>query len=189
MMKSPNEKLRRARELKGWSQQKVASLIETTKESVCVWESGKHRPGKYYQEKLCALFEKNAEELGFIDTQSTTKQATEPNMMASSLPSPQQSDNILITSTPFAQAISQGIMAAIYELEEQDLNKLRRKILQASGAIFVVLGPFDQQHYAKDDVLLNDNHMMLLQNEMNARWHVYQTGGALLLHIMVLMYG
>ncbi len=70
--KQPNEKLRRERELRGWSQQKVAELIGTSNQAVNRWENGQHKPGRYFQTLLCELFGKNAEELGFMYSLSSS---------------------------------------------------------------------------------------------------------------------
>ena len=58
--------LRREREQRGWSQAKVAELLETSPVSVSQWERGKFTPSPYFRERLCALFEKDAHALGFL---------------------------------------------------------------------------------------------------------------------------
>jgi transcriptional regulator with XRE-family HTH domain len=61
----PNEKLKREREKRGWSQEEVAKRIEVQDTStVSDWETGKHRPSLHFRTKLCKLFEMNADELG-----------------------------------------------------------------------------------------------------------------------------
>jgi transcriptional regulator with XRE-family HTH domain len=40
--KKPNENLRRKRELRGWSQRKLAELVGTDEQVVNRWESGPH---------------------------------------------------------------------------------------------------------------------------------------------------
>ena len=64
--KKPNTILRRERQLRGWSQQRVAELVETSEDVVSRWERGERRPIPFFQEKLCALYGKSAEELGFL---------------------------------------------------------------------------------------------------------------------------
>lgn len=64
--KQPNEQLRTERLRRGWSQKKVAFDIDTSKDMVSRWETGERVPSLYYQEKLCRLFGKTADELGFI---------------------------------------------------------------------------------------------------------------------------
>lgn len=66
--KRPNIQLRRERELKGWSQRMVAEQIETNPQTVTRWELGENKPSRYFQTKLCELFGKSAEELGFMQT-------------------------------------------------------------------------------------------------------------------------
>ena len=64
--RQPNEHLRHEREIRGWSQKRLADLIDTSKEVVGLWERGKRTTGKKYQERLCELFGKSAGELGFM---------------------------------------------------------------------------------------------------------------------------
>src|SRR5215467_16113835 len=61
----PNERLRRARSLKGWSQADLAAKIGTSFEMISRWERGVTVPSPYYRERLCAALGKTAEELGF----------------------------------------------------------------------------------------------------------------------------
>lgn len=62
----PNERLRRARILKGWSQVELAEKVGTGFEMVSRWERGLTVPGLYYRKRLLAVLEKSAEELGLI---------------------------------------------------------------------------------------------------------------------------
>ena len=64
--KKSNVPLRRERQLRGWSQRKVAELVETSEDVVSRWERGERKLGPFFQEKLCALYEKSTEELGFL---------------------------------------------------------------------------------------------------------------------------
>ncbi len=65
--KKPNRSLRFYRENRGWSQQKIAELVDTSEDMVSRWERGVTKTSPYYREKLCALFGKTAEELGFLE--------------------------------------------------------------------------------------------------------------------------
>jgi transcriptional regulator with XRE-family HTH domain len=58
--------LKEERELRGWSQSKVAEAISTTTRTINRWEQGKAFPYPYYRERLCALFGKNTRELGIL---------------------------------------------------------------------------------------------------------------------------
>lgn len=64
--RKPNSILRHERQLRGWSQRKVADLVETSEDVVSRWERGERKPSPFFQEKLCALYEKSAEELGIL---------------------------------------------------------------------------------------------------------------------------
>ncbi len=64
--KKPNDALRYHREMRGWSQRKVAEELDITEDKVSRWERGIRTTSPYYREKLCILFGKDAEELGFI---------------------------------------------------------------------------------------------------------------------------
>src|SRR6266567_6303115 len=58
--------LKYERELRGWSQAKVAEEIGTTVRTVSRWEHGLAIPYPYFREQLCTLFGKNAVELGLV---------------------------------------------------------------------------------------------------------------------------
>lgn len=61
-----NEQLIRIRQSRGWSQRRIASEVGTSEKRVSEWERGTATPSPFYQERLCALFQRDAEELGFI---------------------------------------------------------------------------------------------------------------------------
>src|SRR5438270_8494920 len=80
MTNAPNDQLKHERLLRGWSQKVVASRIGTDEGTVGRWELGKKKPSPYYRQKLCELFEKNAEELRLIDSSkvSSSKEVAAP---------------------------------------------------------------------------------------------------------------
>jgi transcriptional regulator with XRE-family HTH domain len=64
----PNQLLRHARLLRGWSQQRVADHINApNRQLVYRWETGKRSPGPFYRERLCQEFKMTAEELGLVE--------------------------------------------------------------------------------------------------------------------------
>ncbi|HJT54923.1 MAG TPA: NB-ARC domain-containing protein [Ktedonobacteraceae bacterium] len=63
---TPNERLKQERLLHGWSQADLAGQVGTDGYTVNRWERGRATPGPYFRQKLCDLFGKNAEELGFL---------------------------------------------------------------------------------------------------------------------------
>ncbi len=77
--KRPNAKLKRQREIHGWSQQYVARQIGTNAFTLGRWERGTNQPRAYFRAKLCALFELDAKDLGFSeDTNDVQDQDTKP---------------------------------------------------------------------------------------------------------------
>ena len=83
----PNRHLKQARELRGWSQAKVAGEIGTDATTVSRWERGLFSPTPYFRERLCTLFDKNAWELGLLENmhQARADEQTAPQQ-PSSLP-------------------------------------------------------------------------------------------------------
>ena len=67
------EILKYQRELRGWSQAKMAEGIGATPNRVSSWERGVALPSAYFREKLCLCLNMNAEELGLL-TASTSKE-------------------------------------------------------------------------------------------------------------------
>ncbi len=96
--RNPNHLLRRQRELRGWSQARLAEELlncceedprpsargEINAKMIGAWERGEHVPSPYYQEKLRLLFGKSAEELGFIEPLQPPEHA--PVVVPSSVP-------------------------------------------------------------------------------------------------------
>jgi|GEM_PF-1724696 len=62
--------LRRERELRGWSQSRMAQELGTTPNTISAWERGVSLPSPYFREKLYELLGKNAVELGLLEESS-----------------------------------------------------------------------------------------------------------------------
>jgi class 3 adenylate cyclase/transcriptional regulator with XRE-family HTH domain len=62
----PNERLRHARSLKGWSQAKLAEEVGTSFEMVSRWERGVTTPTLYFRARICEALGMTAEELGLV---------------------------------------------------------------------------------------------------------------------------
>jgi transcriptional regulator with XRE-family HTH domain len=69
--------LRLARESRYWSQQELADAIGTTPLNVGRWERGVTIPSPYFRHKLCEIFEKSPEELGFVQQDAETPYMSE----------------------------------------------------------------------------------------------------------------
>jgi tetratricopeptide (TPR) repeat protein/transcriptional regulator with XRE-family HTH domain len=62
----PNQLLKEARELRGWSQKYVAEQIGADHYYLSRWERGTASPSPYYRAKLCTLFGLDARALGLV---------------------------------------------------------------------------------------------------------------------------
>jgi transcriptional regulator with XRE-family HTH domain len=66
MSAGPNEKLKRQRQLRGWSQAYLGELLGVADYYISRWERGENAPSMFYQQKLCQIFALTAEELGLL---------------------------------------------------------------------------------------------------------------------------
>lgn len=81
---TPNHLLRAARKQRGWTQKTVADRIGAPLSlNVTRWEGGTAFPSAYYIEKLCLLFEKSAKDLGLLQHELDTRDASAPPQAAS----------------------------------------------------------------------------------------------------------
>lgn len=70
----PNHYLRDARLHAGWTQRDLADRLGTTALTIGRWERREMVPGSHFRHKLCALFSKSAEELGFLYNEQDKKE-------------------------------------------------------------------------------------------------------------------
>jgi tetratricopeptide (TPR) repeat protein len=137
-----NELLRRQRQQRGWSLQRVADEIRRlcerdgrrvgiTAHMVGTWERGNKKPSPLYREKLCVLYGECAERLGLI----------EANPHADPVPILQSSGQFL---QPSGQLPGENLDETIFldgdSLEAQDRDMRRRTFLRRmAGATGVAL--------------------------------------------------
>lgn len=68
------EQLKYQRELRGWSQAKMAEEIGATPNRISSWERGVALPGAYFREQLCIRLDMNAQELGLLPSDSDNEE-------------------------------------------------------------------------------------------------------------------
>ncbi|GCF10138.1 helix-turn-helix domain-containing protein [Dictyobacter arantiisoli] len=101
-----NEFIRQERIRRNWRQRDVAERLGTTPVTVTRWESGSHLPSAYFRMKLCTLFEKSEQELGFSQNDTIIFPVTEdPSVVRNeSIEAPREHalplDAIPVTSLP-----------------------------------------------------------------------------------------
>jgi tetratricopeptide (TPR) repeat protein/DNA-binding XRE family transcriptional regulator len=128
-----NERLRKERVQHNWRQQDVADRLGTTVLTVKRWERGNQQPSAYFRLKICTLFGKSAEELGFFQDNHQPPVSTEaPVPIQSSSISSDSSGlwNIPYPRNPFFT----GREDLLYALHEQ-LNREHTMALTQSWAI------------------------------------------------------
>src|SRR5215471_5187454 len=80
----PNKLLRQQRLLRGWSLQHVVEQLcllcqeeedvpGVSADMVSKWERGERKPSRFYQTKLCLLYNTTADQLGFLDALDSQK--------------------------------------------------------------------------------------------------------------------
>jgi WD40 repeat protein/DNA-binding XRE family transcriptional regulator len=82
--------LRQERERRGWSRNYVAEMVEVDVITVGRWERGERMPHPHYRQKLCALFEMTAQNLGLLPMLSQESHDTTSSEVPGALIEPQQ---------------------------------------------------------------------------------------------------
>ncbi|HEY7415208.1 MAG TPA: helix-turn-helix transcriptional regulator, partial [Ktedonobacteraceae bacterium] len=67
MQRDFQQHLKRERQMRGWSQARIAEEMGTTPNTISAWERGVSLPSPYFRAKLCELLGKSAIDLGLLD--------------------------------------------------------------------------------------------------------------------------
>jgi transcriptional regulator with XRE-family HTH domain len=136
--KHPNEALRYHRLLRGWSQHKVADEIGASNEMISRWEGGMKKTSIFYQEKLCALFGKNAEELGFLLPAANDRSREAPvQEMESGLNLPMLNRGE-ITQQSDASSHQQGEFASLLEATTKLVQRPQNALLTTNPVLTTI---------------------------------------------------
>ncbi len=138
MSAQANFHLRRARELRGWSQAKLAQELETSTINVGRWERGEAFPSPFFRERLCALFGHNAQELGLIPPQPAESPKLLTESFSPSSPLPEKD----FTPEPLSDPTLPLIYGYRTELIGRDglLTSLKSSLLQQEHSRLVLHG-------------------------------------------------
>jgi transcriptional regulator with XRE-family HTH domain len=121
----PNELLRRARLLRGWSQQRVADHINApNRQLVYRWETGRRSPGPFYRERLCQEFKMTAEELGLVELT-----ILDPADAAGTVAGDRSGGSTDVVDSPLAESVNE-LMRELWRDEVK-----RRAVLQMLAAL------------------------------------------------------
>jgi tetratricopeptide (TPR) repeat protein/transcriptional regulator with XRE-family HTH domain len=78
--RAPNVHLRLEREQRGWSQKQVGAAIGTNAVMVSRWECGAMKPGPHFRQRLCAVYDRTPEELGFVPAAEVSAAVCRPEV-------------------------------------------------------------------------------------------------------------
>lgn len=111
MNQSQYIKLRQEREQRGWSRTYIAEQVGVDITTVGRWERGERLPHPHYRQKLCALFEKSAQDLGLLsevsEEQDGLASISDLRPLSSSI------DELGITDSPVKELVSQPTQALL----------------------------------------------------------------------------
>lgn len=135
----PNEHLRRARLVKGWSQAELAEQVGTSFEMVSRWERGITFPSPRYRRLLCEALEQTAKELGLIpDVKQSLQQPAPPFVvLASSYKGAEQPVIVHLKAALHTHGVT---LWSPRQPEKQELMALHESV-QAAQAVAVLLSP------------------------------------------------
>ncbi len=190
----PNALLRHQRQLRGWSLQHVADQLcklceeedripGVTADMIGKWERGEKKPSPFYREKLCLLYSKSADKLGFIDTLN----APERDNTSASLPVGTRNGAALYPSvnTVSGSSLNAHTFDTLLDGEKEASEMLVANLLSLSSrqlATLTTLGWTPHDIMAAIDILLQGEAVMAKIN----RRQVLQLGAGLFLSGMAL---
>jgi tetratricopeptide (TPR) repeat protein/transcriptional regulator with XRE-family HTH domain len=135
---SPNQRLKAERELRGWSQKDVADQIGADHYYLSRWERGTAVPSPYYRQKLCALFGKNAKELGLLqeqeDANSLHESPTQEQKVAHVSASQGHGEAIHDPTIPLFVAEGTGLVG-----RDDLLDRLKERLYRGKGVVLTAL--------------------------------------------------
>ncbi|MBV9616371.1 MAG: helix-turn-helix domain-containing protein [Ktedonobacteraceae bacterium] len=126
-----NQRLKRERELRGWSQAKVAMEIGTDPATIGRWERGLSFPYPYFREKLCVLFGKSAPELGLMRNKDESKEGYHSVDYAGQISAPLQIHDPFV---PLLTTISSGLIG-----RDCLLSELKQRLLSGGDVALTAL--------------------------------------------------
>ncbi|MEO6888572.1 MAG: helix-turn-helix domain-containing protein, partial [Ktedonobacteraceae bacterium] len=137
----PNQRLRHERELRGWSQARVAEALGTNPATVSRWECGHAFPAPHFREKLCELFARNAEELGLLQEESASEYAYHDISLPIAI---NGSGHTLISAAPqlLLDPAMPSLPAEVARLSGRDalLYQLKQRLASGGGSALAALG-------------------------------------------------
>ncbi len=139
----PNERLRQARSLKGWSQAELAEQVGTSFEIVSRWERGVTAPSPYYRKRLCTVLGQTAGELGLLGS-SPDALTSLPSPLVFLASSHVDADKPIVSHLKTALQERGIALLSSRQISRQGKGKTRtslREFVQAAQVILVIISP------------------------------------------------
>jgi predicted ATPase/DNA-binding CsgD family transcriptional regulator/transcriptional regulator with XRE-family HTH domain len=156
----PNERLKHARYQMGLTQSELAEKVGTTFETVSRWERGIKVPSPYYRRRLCEVFSKTVEELGFLtDSEAFPK----PNSTLCVFLSSAYADADL----KFVDSLKMNLQAygitiwssrIVRRQETRNKRNVLQEAIRASQVVLLIVSPRTQSSHHVHDTLQLARH-------------------------------
>ncbi|GCE49552.1 helix-turn-helix protein [Thermosporothrix hazakensis] len=138
-----SQQLRRERELRGWSQARLAAELGTTPNTVSAWERGISLPSPFFREKLCALLERNAQEMGLIQAEAKEEALQDISYTTIEIPSNEQKpiEQTIFSHKTAPTNVAPQIINRPLDIPEETrppANKKARKLLLLTAILLIL---------------------------------------------------
>jgi predicted ATPase/DNA-binding CsgD family transcriptional regulator/transcriptional regulator with XRE-family HTH domain len=153
----PNERLKRARYQKGWTQAELAEKVGTTFETVSRWERGIKAPNAYYRRKLCEVLDKTAEELGLLaDPSAFPIRGASPCLFLSSAYADAEHKFVVSLKTELqTQGVTIWSSRTIRRQETRNKRNVLQEAIRAAQVVLLIVSPNTQtSHHVQDTLRL-----------------------------------
>lgn len=152
---TPNERLRQARYVQGWTQAELAEKVGTTFETVSRWERGIKSPSAYYRSRLCDVFGKTLEELGLLpDSRALPASGSSPCVFFSSAYS--DADLRFVASLKAVlqtRGVTLWSSRTIKRQEPGNKRRVLQEAIRAAQVVLLIVSPRAQTSYHVQDTL------------------------------------
>ena len=139
----PNDRIRRARSLKGWSQADLAEQVGTSFEIVSRWERGVTATSPYYRERLCAVLGQTAGELGLLRSRPDAFTPL-PSPLVFLTSSHRDAEKPIVSQLKTAlqeRGITLGSSRQLSRQRNGNARTSLREFVQAAQVILVIISP------------------------------------------------
>ena len=158
---TPNERLKRARHEKGWTQAELAEKVDTTFETVSRWERGIKTPSAYYRKRLCEVFGKTAEELGLVADPNPSFPASDQYpcvFFSSAYVDAEHKFVVSLKKELKAKGVIVWSSRTVKRQEPNDKRNVLQEAIRAAQVVLLIVSPRTQDSHHVHDTLRLAKH-------------------------------